>query len=38
MLIGDPILLSNEVIFDTVQQRMGFAPKLSCSFTPPKKH
>jgi hypothetical protein len=32
MLIGDPILLSNEIVFDVENQRMGFAPKQSCQF------
>merc|ERR1711991_497253 len=33
MLIGDPILLSNEIVFDVENQRMGFAPKQACQYT-----
>lgn len=31
-LLGDPIMIANEVIYDVENQRMGFAPKSNCVY------
>lgn len=33
-ILGDPIMISNEVIYDVAHRRMGFAPKKNCFYTP----
>lgn len=32
-LLGDPIMISNEVVYDVAQRRMGFAPKANCAWS-----
>ena len=31
-LLGDPIMIANEVVYDVGNKRMGFAPKTNCVF------